>query len=76
MKKDRSKANTSAVSNKYLEENIPRRSSPAAQAQAVMEELSQEEVAVAKRLVDGQTNSEIATALDLSLPLWKGTGPP
>jgi DNA-binding NarL/FixJ family response regulator len=58
-----------AAGRTYLDENIPRRSSPAAHAQAVMEELSQEEMAVAKRLVDGQTNSEIATALDLSLPI-------
>jgi len=57
-----------AAGRTYLDENIPRRSSPAAHAQAAREDLSREEVAVAKRLVDGETNSEIATALDLSLP--------
>ena len=63
MKKNRANANVSA------DENIPRRSSPTARARAVMEELSQEEVAVAKRLADGQTNSEIAADLDLSVPV-------
>jgi two-component system invasion response regulator UvrY len=58
-----------AAGRTYLDENIPRRSSPTAHAHAVMEELSQEEMAVAKRLADGQTNSEIAADLDLSLPV-------
>jgi DNA-binding NarL/FixJ family response regulator len=34
-----------------------------------MDKLSEDEAAVVKRLADGQTNAEIAAALEVSLPV-------
>jgi DNA-binding NarL/FixJ family response regulator len=47
----------------------PRRSSASAHKQSVTDELSEDEVAVVKRLADGQTNVEIAADLEISLPV-------
>jgi DNA-binding NarL/FixJ family response regulator len=58
-----------AAGRTYFDENIPRRSSAPAHNQPVMDKLSEEEAAVVKRLADGQTNAEIATALEVSLPV-------
>jgi len=58
-----------AAGRTYFDENIPRRSSAPAHNQAVMDKLSEEEAAVVKRLADGQTNAEIAAALEVSLPI-------
>jgi len=58
-----------AAGRTYFDENIPRRSSAPAHNQPVMDKLSEDEAAVVKRLADGQTNAEIAAALDLSLPV-------
>jgi len=58
-----------AAGRTYFDENIPRRSSAPAHNQAVMDKLSEEEAAVVKRLADGQTNAEIAAALEVSLPV-------
>ena len=58
-----------AAGRTYFDENIPRRSSAPAHNQAVIDKLSEEEAAVVKRLADGQTNAEIAAALEVSLPV-------
>jgi len=58
-----------AAGGTYFDANIPRRSSAPAHNQAVMDKLSEEEAAVVKRLADGQTNAEIAAALEVSLPI-------
>jgi len=58
-----------AAGRTYFDENIPRRSSAPAHNQVVMDKLSEEEAAVVKRLADGQTNAEIAAALEVSLPI-------
>jgi two-component system invasion response regulator UvrY len=59
-----------AAGRTYFDQTIPRRSSASFhRQQAVLDELSADELAVVKRLVDGQTNAEIAAALELSLPL-------
>jgi two-component system, NarL family, response regulator NreC len=53
----------------YFDENVPRRSSAAAHNQPVIEELSADELAIVKRLADGQTKAEIAADLQISLPV-------
>ena len=58
-----------AAGGTYFDEKIPRRSSASAQRGSVTGELSKDEMAVAKRLTDGQTNDEIAVALDMTLPV-------
>jgi DNA-binding NarL/FixJ family response regulator len=58
-----------AAGRTYFDENIPRRSSAPAHNQPVMDKLSEDEAAVVKRLADGQTNAEIAAALEVSLPV-------
>ena len=58
-----------AAGRTYFDENIPRRSSASAQKQPVIDELSEEETAVMKRLADGQTNDEIAADLEVTLPV-------
>lgn len=58
-----------AAGRTYFDENIPRRSSPATQKQRGIEELSPDELAVAKRLVDGYTNAEIATDLEVTIAM-------
>ena len=58
-----------AAGRTYFDENIPRRSSAPAHKQTMMAKLSEDEAAVVKRLADGQTNAEIAAALEVSLPV-------
>jgi len=58
-----------AAGRTYFDANIPRRSSAPAHNKPVMDKLSDEEAAVVKRLADGQTNAEIAAALEVSLPI-------
>jgi len=58
-----------AAGRTYFDENIPRRSSAPAHNRPVMDKLSEDEAAVVKRLADGQTNAEIAAALEVSLPV-------
>jgi len=56
-----------AAGRTYFDQNIPRRPSTSARTQPVTDDLSQDEVAVMKRLADGHTIAEIAAALELSL---------
>jgi DNA-binding NarL/FixJ family response regulator len=58
-----------AAGRTYFDKNIPRRSSASAHKRPVMGELSEDEAAVVKRVADGQTNAEIAAALEVSLPV-------
>ena len=58
-----------AAGRTYFDENVPRRSSAATQNQQGIEELSADELTVAKRLADGYTNAEIAADLELTLPV-------
>ena len=58
-----------AAGRTYFDENIPRRSSAPAQNQTVFDDLSVDELAVLKRVANGQTNDEIAAALEVSLPV-------
>jgi DNA-binding NarL/FixJ family response regulator len=58
-----------AAGRTYFDENIPRRSSAPAQKQTAVDALSADELAVLKRVANGQTNDEIATALEVSLPV-------
>jgi DNA-binding NarL/FixJ family response regulator len=53
----------------YFDKNVevPRRASPAVKDTRIAEQLSREELAVLKRVADGQTNAEIATELNLAL---------
>jgi DNA-binding NarL/FixJ family response regulator len=57
-----------AAAKTYFDENIPRRSSASLRSQAEVDELSQDEIAVVKRLANGETNAEIAAELEISLP--------
>jgi DNA-binding NarL/FixJ family response regulator len=57
-----------AAGQTYFDENIPRRSSSSTQSPSIADGLSQVEVAVVKRLVDGQTNTEIAADLNITMP--------
>lgn len=56
-----------AAGRTYFDENIPRRSSAPVHNQAVMDELSEDEAVVVKRVADGQTNKEIAADLEVTL---------
>lgn len=56
-----------AAGGTYFDESIPRRSSAPAHKQSVPKALSADELAVVKRIADGQTNEEIAADLDVSL---------
>jgi DNA-binding NarL/FixJ family response regulator len=58
-----------AAGGTYFDKNIPRRSSASAQKQTVVEDLSQDELAVLKRVANGQTNHEIAADLEVTLPV-------
>lgn len=58
-----------AAGRTYFDKNIPRRSSASVQKQTVVDDLSADELAVSKRLANGQTNDEIAAALEVSLPI-------
>jgi DNA-binding NarL/FixJ family response regulator len=56
-----------AAGRTYFDENIPRRSSAAAHNQPVTGELNADELAIVKRIADGQTRTEIAADLEISL---------
>jgi DNA-binding NarL/FixJ family response regulator len=56
-----------AAGRTYFDENIPRRSSASAQNQTVVDDLSANELAVLKRVANGQTNDEIAADLEITL---------
>ncbi|MGC2627283.1 MAG: response regulator transcription factor, partial [Candidatus Udaeobacter sp.] len=58
-----------AAGKTYFDESIPRRPSASAETQTVADDLSVDELAVLKRVANGQTNGEIAAALELSLPV-------
>ena len=60
-----------AAGKTYFAEGIQRHDSESLPKQASVDKLSGDEMAVVKRLVDGQTNAEIATALAVSLPVVK-----
>lgn len=53
----------------YFDKVFPRHSSASARNELIAEELSADELAVMKRLANGQTNSEIAAKLELTLPV-------
>jgi two-component system, NarL family, nitrate/nitrite response regulator NarL len=56
-----------AAGKNYFDENIPRRPSATSPGPPTKDELSEDELAVVKRLVEGQTNAEIAAALEVSV---------
>jgi DNA-binding NarL/FixJ family response regulator len=58
-----------AAGKTYFDENVQRRSSPSARNQPMMEKLSADELAIVKRIADGQTKAEIAADLEISLPV-------
>ena len=58
-----------AAGKTYFDENIPRRSSASAQKQTMVDDLSADELAVLKGVANGQTNDEIATDLEVTLPV-------
>jgi DNA-binding NarL/FixJ family response regulator len=58
-----------AAGKTYFDESIPRRSSASTQKQPVVDDLSADELAVLKRVANGQTNHEIADDLEVSLRL-------
>jgi DNA-binding NarL/FixJ family response regulator len=57
-----------AAGRTYFNKNIPRPTSASPRNEPALDELSEDEVAVMKRLASGQTNAEIAVELHLSLP--------
>src|SRR5262245_54373901 len=58
-----------AAGNTYFDQNIPRASSASARNEPALDELSEDETAVLKRLANGHTNAEIADDLGLSLQI-------
>jgi len=58
-----------AAGRTYFDENIPRHSSASAQNQTTADNLSADELAVLKRVANGQTNDEIAADLEVALPV-------
>jgi two-component system invasion response regulator UvrY len=58
-----------AAGKTYFDKNIPRRSSASAQNQTEVDDLSADELAVMKRIANGQTNDEIASDLEVTLPV-------
>src|SRR5258708_8193971 len=58
-----------AAGRTYFNENIPRRFSASAHSQSVVDDLSADELAVLKRIANGQTNDEIASDLEITLPV-------
>jgi DNA-binding NarL/FixJ family response regulator len=60
-----------AAGRTYFDRNIPRRSSASAENQNVADNLSADELAVLKRVANGQTNDEIAADLEVTLPVVK-----
>lgn len=57
-----------AAGKTYFDESIPRHSSASARNQTAVDNLSADELAVLKRVANGQTNDEIAADLDVTLP--------
>jgi two-component system response regulator NreC len=55
-----------AAGRTYFDEHVPRRASAAVQDRPVIDQLSARELAVIKRVANGQTNAEIATDLKLT----------
>ena len=55
-----------AAGKTYFDENIPRRSSASTRTQPVADDLSADELAVLKRVANGQTNDEIDADLELT----------
>ena len=53
----------------YFDESIPRQPSASAESQTVADDLTADELAVLKRVANGQTNDEIAADLELALPV-------
>ena len=53
----------------YFDESIPRQPSASVETKTAADELSADELAILKRVANGQTNDEIAAALKLSLPV-------
>jgi DNA-binding NarL/FixJ family response regulator len=60
-----------AAGRTYFDENIPRQFSASSQDQTVDGNLSAGEVAVLKRVANGQTNDEIAADLEITLAVVK-----
>jgi DNA-binding NarL/FixJ family response regulator len=58
-----------AAGRTYFDKNIPRRSSASSHSQSVVDDLSADELAVLKRIASGQTNDEIASDLEVTLPI-------
>jgi NarL family two-component system response regulator LiaR len=58
-----------AAGRTYFDENIPRRSSASTQKRPLVDDLSADELAVLKRVANGQTNDEIAADLEVTLPV-------
>ena len=56
-----------AAGRTYFDENIPRRSSATAHNQPAIEKLNADELAIVKRMAEGQTQAEIAADLEISL---------
>jgi DNA-binding NarL/FixJ family response regulator len=58
-----------AAGRTYFDKNIPRRSSASSHSQSEVDDLSADELAVLKRIANGQTNDEIASDLEVTLPV-------
>jgi len=57
-----------AAGRTYFDENIPHSSSASPQRQPAVDDLNADELAVLKRVANGQTNDEIAADLDVTVP--------
>jgi DNA-binding NarL/FixJ family response regulator len=60
-----------AAGGTYFDESIPRQPSASAETQTGADDLSADELAVLKRVANGQTNDEIAADLEVTLPVVK-----
>ena len=60
-----------AAGRTYFDESIPRQPSASARNQTAVDTLSADELAVLKRVANGQTNDEIAADLEVTLPVVK-----
>ena len=58
-----------AAGRTYFDESIPRRPLHRPETQTVADDLSADELAVLKRVANGQTNDEIAADLEVTLPV-------
>jgi two-component system, NarL family, invasion response regulator UvrY len=58
-----------AAGKTYFDESIPRQPSASAETKTVADDLSADELAVLKRVANGQTNDEIAAELEVPLAL-------